>query len=190
MPRAKGKCIDPRRLALTCGRKAPLGQRCSGAPAALVCALEGRPAHPAIETASPVPTLSSRSPLSVSVAPSPPFWLVSLASCFPLSASSPGFPAALSHEPLASCDVSCAPFPSSSSGNSVNFSVSVGNGVCVCESERKRERKGKRLLWLVRQHFTILRSKPNQLKNGSPGDRVQCRGSCLWEAGLEEAETA
>ena len=32
--------------------------------------------------------------------------------------------------------------------------------------------------------------KSKQSKNGSPGDRVQCRGSCLWEVGLEEAETA
>lgn len=36
--------------------------------------------------------------------------------------------------------------------------------VCVCVSERKREGKGERLLWLVRQHLSILRSKPNKVK--------------------------
>ena len=65
----------------------------------------------------------------------------------------------------------------------------VSGMVCVCVRE-KEIKKGKEAVTVGVIAPRILRSKPSKLKNGSPGDMVQYRGSRIWEVGLEEAETA
>lgn len=65
----------------------------------------------------------------------------------------------------------------------------VSGMVCVCVREKERK-KGKEAVTVGVTALRISRSKPSKLRNGSPGDMAQYRGSRIWEAGLEEAETA
>ena len=97
----------------------------------------------------------------------------------------------LSHEPLASWEKNKdrAVSPSLVVHLEIQSTFLLVSGmVCVCQ--REREKEGERDCYSWWDSTRVLRSKPSKLKSGGPGDTVQYRGSCIWEVGLEEAETA
>ena len=98
----------------------------------------------------------------------------------------------LSHEPLASWEKNKdrAVSPSLVVHLEIQSTFLLVSGmVCVCVREKERK-EGKETVTVGGTVLRVLRSKPSKLKSGGPGDTVQYRGSCIWEVGLEEAETA